>query len=40
VYVEDILVAASQVCEVEKIKKLLSKTFDVKDMGVSEVIIG
>jgi Reverse transcriptase (RNA-dependent DNA polymerase) len=40
VYVDDILVAASHVCAVEEIKKPLSKTFDITDMGVASIIFG
>jgi Reverse transcriptase (RNA-dependent DNA polymerase) len=40
VYIDNILVVASQVCEGEENKKLLSKTFDITDMGVASIIIG
>ena len=39
-YVDDMLIAAKSMIEVNKLKSLLSKAFDMKDLGVAKKILG
>ena len=39
-YVDDMLIAAKSMCEVDKLKSLLRKEFDMKDLGVVKKILG
>jgi hypothetical protein len=39
-YVDDILIAAKSIVEVKKLKVLLSKEFDMKDLGAAKKILG
>jgi hypothetical protein len=39
-YVDDMLIAARSIMEVNKLKVLLSREFDMKDLGVVEKILG
>jgi hypothetical protein len=39
-YVDDMLIAAKSIVEVNKLKVLLSKEFDMKDLGVAKKILG
>ena len=39
-YVDDMLIAAKSMIEVNKLKSLLSKEFDMKDLGVAKKILG
>jgi hypothetical protein len=39
-YVDDMLIAAKSIFEVNKLKVLLSKEFDMKDLGVAKKILG
>jgi hypothetical protein len=39
-YVDDILIAAKSIVEVNKLKVLLSKEFDMKDLGAAKKILG
>ena len=39
-YVDDMLIAAKSMSEVNKLKILLSKEFDMKDLGVAKKILG
>ena len=39
-YVDDMLIAAKSVVEVNKLKVLLSREFDMKDLGTGKKILG
>ena len=39
-YVDDMLIAANNITEINILKKLLSKEFDMKDLGVAKKILG
>lgn len=39
-YVDDMLIAAKRKVEINKIKDLLSKEFDMKDLGIARKILG
>ena len=39
-YVDDMLIAAKSTIEVNKLKSLLSKEFDMKDLGAAKKILG
>jgi hypothetical protein len=39
-YVDDMLIAAKSIVEVNKLKVLLSKEFDMKDLGATKKILG
>jgi hypothetical protein len=39
-YVDDMLIAAKSIVEVNKLKVLLSREFDMKDLGVAKKILG
>ena len=39
-YVDDMLIAAKSMVEVNKLKSLLSKEFDMKDLGAAKKILG
>jgi hypothetical protein len=39
-YVDDMLIAAKSIVEINKLKVLLSKEFDMKDLGAAKKIIG
>lgn len=39
-YVDDMLIAANNIIEINILKKLLSKEFDMKDLGVVKKILG
>ena len=39
-YVDDMLIATNNIAEINILKKLLSKKFDMKDMGVAKKILG
>ena len=39
-YVDDMLIIGSNSQMIKSIKKMLSKRFDMKDMGVADVILG
>ena len=39
-YVDDMLIAAKSMIEVNKLKSLLSKEFDMKDLGAAKKILG
>jgi hypothetical protein len=39
-YVDDMLIAAKSIVEVNKLKVLLSREFDVKDLGTIKKILG
>ena len=39
-YVDDMLIAASNIIEINILKKLLSKEFDMKDLRVTKKILG
>ena len=39
-YVDDMLIAAKSMIEDNKLKSLLSKAFDMKDLGVAKKILG
>ena len=38
-YVDDMLIVAKSMSEVNKLKTLLSKEFDIKDLGVAKIIL-
>ena len=38
-YVDDILIAAKSIVEVNKLKLLLSREFDMKDLGIAKKIL-
>lgn len=39
-YVDDMLIATNCITEINILKKLLSKEFDIKDLGVAKKILG
>ena len=39
-YVDDMLITAKSICEVDKLKALLRKEFDMKDLGIAKKILG
>ena len=39
-YVDDVLIAAKSMCEVDRLKVLLCKEFDMKDLGIAKKILG
>ena len=39
-YVDDMLIAAKSMCEVDRLKALLRKEFDMKDLGTAKKILG
>ena len=39
-YVDDMLIVAKSLSEVNKLKILLSREFDMKDLGVAKKILG
>ena len=39
-YVDDMLIAANNITEINILMKLLSKEFDMKDLGVANKILG
>ena len=39
-YVDDMLIAAKSMSEVNKLKTLLSREFDMKDLGTAKKILG
>uniref|UniRef100_A0A2N9IQA1 Reverse transcriptase Ty1/copia-type domain-containing protein n=1 Tax=Fagus sylvatica TaxID=28930 RepID=A0A2N9IQA1_FAGSY len=39
-YVDDMLIAAKSMCEVNRLKSLLHKEFEMKDLGVAKKILG
>uniref|UniRef100_A0A3Q7EE90 Reverse transcriptase Ty1/copia-type domain-containing protein n=1 Tax=Solanum lycopersicum TaxID=4081 RepID=A0A3Q7EE90_SOLLC len=39
-YIDDMLIAANNITEINILKKLLSKEFDMKDLGVAKKILG
>ena len=39
-YVDDMLIAAKSIVEVNKLKVLLSRKFDIKNLGVTKKILG
>ena len=39
-YVDDMLIAAKSMCEVDRLKALLCKKFDMKDLGTTKKILG
>ena len=39
-YVDDMLITAKSMSEVNKLKILLSKEFDIKDLGAAKKILG
>ena len=39
-YVEDMLIAAKSMCEVDRLKSLLYKEFEMKDLGAAKKILG
>ena len=39
-YVDDMLIAANNITEINTLKKLLSKEFDMKDLGAAKKILG
>jgi hypothetical protein len=39
-YVDDILIVAKSIVEVNKLKVLLSREFDMKDLGATKKILG
>ena len=39
-YVDDMLIAAKSICEVDRLKALLCKEFDMKDLGTAKKILG
>ena len=39
-YVDDMLIAAKSILEVNKLKFLLSREFDMKDLGAAKKILG
>ena len=39
-YVDDMLITAKSICEVDKLKALLCKEFDMKDLGIAKKILG
>jgi hypothetical protein len=39
-YVDDMLIAAKCICEVNKLKSLLHKEFEMKDQGAAKKILG
>jgi hypothetical protein len=39
-YVDDMLIAAKSMCEVKKLKSLLHKKFEMKDLGATKKILG
>ena len=39
-YVDDMFIATKRIVEVNKLKVLLSREFDMKDLGVAKKILG
>ena len=39
-YVDDMLIAVKSMCEVNSLKSLLHKEFEMKDLGVAKKILG
>ena len=39
-HVDDMLITAKSICEVDKLKALLRKEFDMKDLGIAKKILG
>ena len=39
-YVDNMLIAAKSICEVDRLKALLRKQFDMKDLGIAKKILG
>ena len=39
-YVDDMLIAAKSMSEINKLKTLLSREFDIKDLGAAKKILG
>ena len=39
-YVDDMLIAAKSMCKVDRLKVLLHKEFDMKDLGIAKKILG
>ena len=39
-YVDDMLIATKSMCEVDRLKDLLRKEFDMKDLGTTKKILG
>ena len=39
-YVDDMLIATKSMCEVDRLKALLHKEFDMKDLGTAKKILG
>lgn len=39
-YVDDMLIAAQQICDAQKLKDLLSVEFEIKDLGAAKKIMG
>ena len=38
-YVDDTLIASNHLCDVNELKSLLSKEFDIKDLGLAKKIL-
>jgi hypothetical protein len=39
-YMDDMLIAAKSMCEVNRLKSLLNKEFEMKDLGAAKKILG
>ena len=39
-YVNDMLITSNHLCDVNELKSLLSKEFDMKDLGPTKMILG